>query len=140
MQELRRKLRAGNVEYLVVKNTLARRAAEVSGLDDLKSELVGPVGLAIGYEEPIVPAKLINEFARQSRQLTITGGLLAGQVLDADSVKRLGDLPGREALLGQLAGTLNFSVAQLAGTLKSAVQQLATGLDAYRQKLESAGA
>jgi large subunit ribosomal protein L10 len=72
--------------------------------------------------------------------LTITGGLLAGQVLDADSVKRLGDLPGREALLGQLAGTLNFSVAQLAGTLKSAVQQLATGLDAYRQKLESAGA
>jgi large subunit ribosomal protein L10 len=140
MQELRRKLRAGNVEYLVVKNTLARRAAEASGLDDLKSELVGPVGLAIGYEEPIVPAKLINEFARQSRQLTITGGLLAGQVLDADSVKRLGDLPGREALLGRLAGTLNFSVAQLAGTLKSAVQQLATGLDAYRQKLESAGA
>lgn len=140
IQDLRRRLRAANVEFVVVKNTLARRAADESGLEGLKDELVGPVGLAIGYEEPMAPAKLVNEFIRQTRLLSIKSGMLGGQVLDADAVKRLGDLPSREVLLGQLAGTLNHSVAQVATALQSVVQQLANGLDAYRQKLESAGA
>jgi large subunit ribosomal protein L10 len=140
IQDLRRKLRAANVEFMVVKNTLARRAADETGLEGLKAELVGPVGLAIGYEEATAPAKLVNEFIRQTRLLSIKSGMLGGQVLDADAVKRLGDLPSREVLLGQLAGTLNHGVAQLATALNSVVQQLANGLDAYRQKLESAPA
>ncbi|MFY9613892.1 MAG: 50S ribosomal protein L10 [Candidatus Dormiibacterota bacterium] len=140
MQDLRRKLRGGNVEYMVVKNTLARRAADETGLEDLKAQLIGPVGMAIGYDEPIAAPKLVNEFIKQTRLLTIKSGMLGQQLLDADEVKRLAELPGRDALLGQLAGTLNHSVAQLATALNSVVQQLANGLDAYRQKLESAGA
>jgi large subunit ribosomal protein L10 len=140
MQDLRRRLRASSVDYVVVKNTLARRAADESGLEALKPELVGPVGIAIGYDEPIAVARLVNDYIKQTRSLVIKSGLLGKTVMDADTVKRLAELPGREALLGQLAGTLNFSVAQLATTLQSVVQKLANGLDAYRQKLESAGA
>ncbi len=140
MQDLRRKLRGGNVDYIVVKNTLARRAADANGMEDLKAHLVGPVGMAIGYDEPIAAPKLVNEFITQTRLLTVKSGMLGLQALDADEVKRLAELPGREALLGQLAGILNHSVAQLAGALQSVVQQLANGLDAYRQKLETAGA
>ena len=138
LQDLRRRLRASGVDYLVVKNTLARRAAEANGLEDLKPALVGPVGMAIGYEEPIVPARLVNEYIRQTRMLTVTSGMLGGRLLSADEVKQLGDLPSREVLLGQLAGSLNHSVAQLAGAIQSVVQKLANGLDAYRQKLETA--
>jgi large subunit ribosomal protein L10 len=61
-------------------------------------------------------------------------------VLDADTVKKLAELPPREALLGQLAGSLNYSVAQLAGAMQGAINKLASGLEAYRQKLEAAGA
>jgi large subunit ribosomal protein L10 len=98
------------------------------------------VGLAIGYDEPTTAARLVNEYIRQTRMLSIRSGMLGQQMLDADTVKRLGDLPGREALLDQLAGTLNHGVGQLATALQSVVQQLANGLQAYRQKLESAGA
>ena len=140
LQELRKKLRAGGVDYMVVKNTLARRAAAANGLDMLEAELVGPVGLAIGYDEPVITAKLVNDYIKQTRRLVIMGGLLGKTVLDADGVKQLADLPGRDALLSQLAGTLNHSVAQLAGALNGAVATLVYGLEAYRQKLESSGA
>jgi large subunit ribosomal protein L10 len=140
LQDLRRRLRAGNVDYVVVKNTLARRAAEEIGLEVLKPELVGPVALAIGYDDAVLPAKLVNDYIRQTRRLVIKAGLLGRRVIDADGVKQLADLPGREVLLGQLAGTLNHSVAQLAGSLQGAVQKLASGLEAYRRKLEGASA
>jgi len=140
LQELRKKLRAGGVDYVVVKNTLARRAAAANGLEILEPELVGPVGLAIGYDEPVITAKLVSDYIKQTRRLVITGGLLGKTVLNADGVKQLAELPGRDALLSQLAGTLNHSVAQLAGALNSAVANLANGLEAYRKKLESSGA
>ena len=138
MQELRRKLRAGGVDYLVVKNTLARRAAAENGLEMLEPELVGPVGMAVGYDEPVTTAKLVNDYIKQTRHLVIKSGLLGKQVLDADGVRQLADLPGRDALLGQLAGTLNHTVAQLAGALNGSIAKLASGLDAYRRKLEAA--
>jgi large subunit ribosomal protein L10 len=140
MQELRRKLDAAGVDYLVVKNTLARRAAAESGLEVLEPELVGPVGLAIGYADAAATAKVVNDYIKQSRRLAIKGGLLGKQLLDADTVKKLAELPSREALLGQLAGTLNHGVAQLAGAMQGAINKLANGLEAYRQKLEAAGA
>ena len=140
MQDLRRRLRAANVEYVVVKNTLARRAAVENGLGALEAELVGPVGLAIGYDEPVTTAKLVSDYIRQTRKLVIKSGLLGQQVIDADSVRKLAELPGREVLLGQLAGTLNHSVAQLAGAMQGAITKLASGLEAYRTKLEAAGA
>ena len=127
LQELRRKLSAANVDYLVVKNTLARRAADENGLEALKTELVGP-------------ARLVNEYIRQTRRLSIKSGLLGTQVIDADGVRRLADLPSREALLGQLAGTLSYGVARLAGAMQSVTQRLASGLEAYRRKLEEGGA
>jgi len=140
LQDLRRRLRAGGVDYLVVKNTLARRAAAANGLAVLEPALVGPIGLAVGYDEPVTTAKLVNDYIKATRLLVIKGGLLGKQVISADGVKQLAELPGRDALLGQLAGTLNHSVAQLASALNGAVAKLAYGLEAYRQKLEAGSA
>lgn len=140
LQDLRRRLRAGGVDYLVVKNTLARRAAAANGLEALEPALVGPIGLAVGYGEAVTTAKLVNDYIKATRLLAIKGGLLGKNLIDAAGVQQLAELPGRDALLSQLAGTLNHSVAQLAGALNSAVANLANGLEAYRQKLEAGAA
>ena len=139
LQDLRGKLRTGDVEYRVVKNTLARRAAEAAGVPALQSELEGPVAIAFGYDDLSLPSKLINEFVRSTRlKLDVKGGLVEGRVFSPDQVKQLADLPSRETLLAQLLGTLQSPVAQLVGIMQTPVQQLLGVLDAYKSKLEAA--
>jgi len=139
MQDLRGKLRTGNVEYRVVKNTLARRAADAAGYKDLESELKGPVAIAFGYDDLSLPPRLINEFVRTTRlKLEVVGGVVEGRVFNRDQIKQLADLPSREVLLAQLLGTLQSPVAQLVGIMQTPVQQLIGVLNAYKTKLEAA--
>jgi large subunit ribosomal protein L10 len=139
IQDLRGRLRGGNVEYRVVKNTLARRAAEAAGYPALESELKGPVAIAFGYDDLSLPPRLINEFVRTTRlKLDIVGGLVEGRVVSRDQIRQLADLPSREVLLAQLLGTLQSPVAQLVGIMQTPVQQLVGALNAYKSKLEAA--
>ena len=139
LQELRGRLRTGDVEYRVVKNTLARRAAEAAGVPGLQAEIEGPVAIAFGYDDLSLPSKLINDFVRTTRlKLDVKGGLVEGRVFSPDQVKQLADLPSRETLIAQLMGTLQSPVAQLVGIMQTPVQQLIGVLDAYKTKLEAA--
>ena len=139
IQELRGKLRSGDVEYRVVKNTLARRAAEAAGVPALQKELEGPVAIAFGYDDLSLPSKLINEFVRTTRlKLDVKGGLVEGRVFSPDQVKQLADLPSREVLLAQLLGTLQSPVGQLVAIMQTPHQQLLGVLNAYKNKLEAA--
>jgi large subunit ribosomal protein L10 len=139
LQELRGKLRTGAVEYRVIKNTLARRAAEAAGVPALQSELEGPVAIAFGYDDLATPSKLINEWVRTTRlKLEVKGGLVEGRVFSPDQVKQLADLPSRETLIAQLLGTLQSPVAQLVGIMQTPLQSLLGTLNAYKTKLEAA--
>ena len=139
LQDLRTRLRGGDVEYRVVKNTLARRAAEAAGVPALQSELKGPVAIAFGYDDLGLPARLINEFVRATRlKLEVVGGLVEGRVFSPAQVKQLADLPSRESLIAQLLGTLQSPVSQLVGIMQTPVQQLIGVLDAYKERLEAA--
>ena len=138
LEAVRASLRGGQVDYLIVKNTLARRAANESGRGELAESFTGPIGVAIGYDDPSVPAKLVNDYFKATKTLEITGGWAEGQVLNAAAVKQLADLPSREALLAQLAGTLQSPLTQLAGSLNSIMSNFAATLDAYRTQLEAA--
>jgi large subunit ribosomal protein L10 len=137
IQDLRRRLRAGNVEFVVVKNTLARRAAVAAGLDPFVGVLSGPVGLALGYGELSAPARVLNDFFRVTRQLPMVAALVEGQVLDAAGARTLAELPSREVLLSRLAGTLQAPLTSLAGALESILSNFAATLDAYGQKLSA---
>ena len=99
---------------------------------------MGPVGLAIGYADLATPAKLLNDYFRVNRRLPVVAGLVEGRVLDADAVKVVAELPSRDALLAQLAGTLQSPLTSLAGSLQSILGTFASTLDAYREKLEAA--
>ncbi|HEX4755207.1 MAG TPA: 50S ribosomal protein L10 [Candidatus Dormibacteraeota bacterium] len=138
LEELRAQLRGQGVDYVVVKNTLARRAAEAAGIPQFSDALIGPVGLAIGYGDLAVPAKVLSDYFRINKRLPSVAGLVEGQVLDADGVKMLAELPSRDALLAQLAGTLLSPLTQLAGTLDSITSTFASTLEAYRDKLAAA--
>ena len=139
IQDLRGRLRGGNVEYRVIKNTLARRAAEASGHKALEAELKGPVAIAFGYDDLGVPARLINEFVRTTRlKLEVVGALVEGRVFSPEQVKQLADLPSRETLIAQLMGTLQSPVGQLVGIMQTPVQQLVGVLNAYKEKMEAA--
>jgi len=141
LQDLRGRLRANEVEYRVVKNTLARRAAAEAGHPDFQELLKGPVGIAFGGEDVGAPARLLAEFVRQTRlRLDIVGGLVEGRVMAPDQVRQTADLPSRQVLLAQLLGTLQSPIAQLVGTIQAPVQQLVGLLEAYRDKLEGPAA
>src|SRR6202171_468430 len=133
IQDLRGKLRGGDVEARVVKNTLARRAAEAAGFPALKDGLKGPVAIAFGYDDLGVPSRLINEWVRATRlKLEVVGGLVEGRVFSSSQIKQLADLPSRAVLIAQLMGTLQSPVAQLVGIMQAPLQQLLGTLEAYK--------
>jgi len=139
LQDLRGKLRTGDVEFRIVKNTLARRAADAAGVKDLETELEGPVAIAFGYDDLSVPSKLINDWVRATRlKLDVKGGLVEGRVFSSDQVKQLADMPSRETLISQLAGTIQSPIAQLAGALQTPLSMLAGALESYQKNLEAA--
>ena len=138
LEDLRRKLRAEGVDYVVVKNTLARRAATEAGVGEFSSVLIGPVGLAVGYGELSTPARVLADYFRANRVAPMMAGLAEGQVLDQAAVRGLADLPTRDVLLAQLAGALQYPLTTLAGSLESILSNFAATLDSYREKLEAA--
>ncbi|MGH7876418.1 MAG: 50S ribosomal protein L10 [Candidatus Dormibacteraceae bacterium] len=139
LQELRTKLRGLAVEFRVVKNPIARRAAVDAGHADWQESLKGPLAIAFGYDDISSPSRLLGEWSRATRlKLDIMGGLVEGRVMGADQVRQIADLPSREVLIAQLLGTLQSPIAQLVGTIQAPVQQLVGLLEAYKNKLEAA--
>ena len=117
--ELRRKLRAAGARYVVVKNTLAQRALAANAIAELDDHLAGPTGLVLAGADPLAAAKVLGEFARENQKPQVRIGLVDGKAVNPAYVKRLGELPGREALLGQFAGCLNGVLYQMVGALEA---------------------
>jgi len=138
--ELRKQLREAGVEYRVVKNTLAILAAQGSGFDDMISLLSGPTAIAFGYEDPVAPAKVINEFARKNKALEIKGGVSEGKLLDVEGVKALALLPSKEELLGQVVRGMQSPIAGLVNVLQGTIRNLVYALEAVRKQKEEASA
>jgi large subunit ribosomal protein L10 len=137
MRDLRSKLRDGNIEMMVVKNTMARRAAKAAGYEPLSAELVGPIAMLFAAEDVSAPARILNDYIRANRKMVIKGGLLEGQVIKADAVTELADLPSREVLLSRLLGAMQAPLGNLASVLQAPLSKLARTLDAVRTQKES---
>ncbi|MGQ9780455.1 MAG: 50S ribosomal protein L10 [Bacillota bacterium] len=132
--ELRKRLREAGVEYKVVKNTLATLAARQAAIEGLDKYLVGPIAMAFSYEDPVVPAKLLTEFARERRKLELKAGVLEGKVIDEAEVKALAELPSREQLLAMVLGAFQAPLRGLATVLAGPLRNLAYGLEALRKQ------
>ena len=138
MNDLRRRLRAEEIEYQVVKNTLLIRAAEDNDIALIKDYFKGPSAIALSYDDPIAPAKVLSEFAKENNKLEIKAGVMNGQVLDANAIKTLAKLPSREVLLGQLLSALNAIPTSFVRTIAEVPRSLVSVLAAIRDQKEAA--
>jgi large subunit ribosomal protein L10 len=136
MTELRRRLRKAGVEYVVIKNTLALRAVNDSGLTG--ERLRGPTGVVIGTD-PVVAAKVLNDFARENEQKPqVKGGMLEGKPLNTEQVKQLASLPSREQMLAELGAGLQSPMAAFVGALTGLLYMFAGALEGLRAQREGA--
>ena len=110
--ELRNQLRKAGVEYAVLKNTMISRAIEGMNVDEMHASLEGPTAVAFGYEDMIAPAKILSEFAKKSKKLTIKCGVCEGAYLNADGVEALASLPSKEVLIAKIMGSMMSSVSK----------------------------
>ena len=137
MRDLRTKLRGGGIEMVVVKNTLARRAAKAAGYEPLSAELIGPIAMLFAVDDVSAPARILNDYIRANRKMVIKAGLLEGQLIKADAVTELADLPSREILLSRLLGAMQAPLGNLASVLQAPLTKFARTLDAVRTQKES---
>lgn len=136
LKELRRAL-GSDVNYAVVKNTLAGLAASGVGMDFLKEDLNGPTAIAFVGGEPVEAAKALRDFAKANPALVIKSGAMDGQYLSADAVKKLADLESREVLLAKAAGAMKAKISQAAyafSALPTKVARLSVALQEKRQE------
>jgi large subunit ribosomal protein L10 len=134
MTDLRRKLRAAGVEYVVVKNTLALRALSDAQVTGLEPHLEGPTGFVLAGADPVVAAKVLSDFAKEHEKPAIKIGLVEGRTVTAAEVKRLAALPSRKDLLAQMMGTLQAPLAGLAGAMSGMLYMMAGALEALKTK------
>jgi large subunit ribosomal protein L10 len=132
MTEFRRRLRAAGVTYVVVKNTLAQRALAANAVTGLDDHLAGPTGLILAGNDPVSAARVLTEFAKEFEKPAIKIGLVDGQTVTADQVKRLASLPSKQVLLSQLAGAMQAPMAQFVGVMSGVLYQLVGALEALR--------
>ncbi|WP_238134216.1 50S ribosomal protein L10 [Calderihabitans maritimus] len=134
MTDLRAKLREAGVEFKVVKNTLTWLAAKDVGLEELEPYLEGPTAIAFSYEDPVSPAKILSNFAKEHDNLEIKAGILEGKVIDLQKIKALADLPSREELLAKTVGGFQAPLYGLVNVLQGTIRNLVYVLEAIRQQ------
>lgn len=138
---LRGKLREAGGRMLVAKNTLINVVLKEQGVSDLGGLLQGPTALVLFSGDPVAPAKVITEFAKnQAKNLpTAKGGRLQGARIEASAIEKIAKLPPREQILSELLGVLQAPLAQLVGVLTAAPQNLVSVMSNYADKLKEEG-
>ena len=130
--QLRRQIRGAGASFRVTKNRLARRALAGTPFEPLTSLFTGPTAIAFS-RDPVAAAKVLVAFANRNDKLTIIGGGLAGQQIDAVGVKDLASLPSLDELRGKLIGLLVAPATRLAVVLQAPAGQLARVFAAHAE-------
>ena len=135
--KLRTEFRKAGVEYKVVKNTLVKQALKGTKLGDvLAKSLTGMTGVAWSYEDPSAAAKVVKAFKKDNDKLTIRGGVIDGQMLDAKAVEdQLATMPGKDELRAQLLATMQAPLQQFVALLAAPAQNFAYLLDAKHREM-----
>jgi len=128
--ELRKQLREAGVEFQVLKNTLCRRATAQADFTELDVHLTGPTAIAFSKDDPVAPAKILNDFAKKNENLKIKGGIVEGKVVGYEQLRALADLPSREGLLSMLLSVLQAPIRNFALAVKAVAEKQEGGAQA----------
>ena len=136
MTRLRAHMRGKSVDFLVIKNTLARLAAKNTPFELLDSNFKGPVSLIVSYEDPIAPAKALAEYGKTQpeKEPKILCGLVEGRKVTAEQVSALSKLPPKDVLIAQLLSTMQAPASNFVGLFNSLLRQFVATLEAIKEK------
>lgn len=138
MVNMRRRMREGGVEYVVVKNKLLALAADAASMPQLRGVIEGQTAIALGYDDAVAIAKAVNTAANESAGvLSIRGAVLDGGALEAGEVSRLANLPPHPVLVAQLLGNMQGPLYGLATVLSGTIRGLATALQARVDQMQT---
>lgn len=138
MTELRAKLREAGVATEVVKNTLLKLAAQDSDTALMNDFLKGPNAIVISQDDPVAPAKILVDFAKDNEKLEIKAGAMGGKLLSADDIKALSKMPSKEELLAKLVYTLNAVPTNLVNVLSGVPRSFVNVLNAIKDQKDAA--
>lgn len=133
VNSLRESLKSKDAGFKVVKNTLAKIAANKVGLDDIVNLFSGPTAIAYS-KEPVEMAKLVVNFAKTNENLKIIGGIVDNQVLNEYSIKELSKLPSLNELRSKIIGLLQAPATKLAGVIQAPSASLSRVIQAHASK------
>ena len=119
LTELRQKLKEEGIEYRVVKNTLTRLAVQGTAATPLLAYLTGPCALAFGYDDELLAARLLLDYAKTNDKLEVKAGVLAGRLMLQEEMKKVINLPSREELRCMLLGAMAALPARLLGVMNA---------------------
>ena len=128
--ELRDKFREVGVEYKVYKNNLMKLAIKGSDFEPLSGDLVGPNAVAFSYDDPVTPAKVIKDFAKDHENLELKAGVVQGLYCDIAKITEIADIPSREVLLAKLLGSFKAPISNFAYLLQNIVDKKNEGGEA----------
>jgi large subunit ribosomal protein L10 len=137
LNQLRNKMREAGSGYHVVKNRLVKLALREAGLPVPEELLQGPTAIGFCYKDVIAPAKVLTEYAKESKALTIKGGILGDKVIDMQAISSLANLPPRDVLLAQLLSGMQSPIAGFVNVLGGILRGLVTVLKARADQLEA---
>ena len=138
LNQLRLMLRKISSQYLVVKNSITKRALRESEMDELAEFIKGSVGLAFGGEEPISAIKALVNFAKSHEKLDIRTGCLNGEILDKGRITELSALPSRKELLFKLTCLMNSPITGFVNVLAGTLRSFVYVIQAYKEKINEA--
>ncbi len=140
--ELRKQLRGINAEYRVIKNTLAARAADGTALAGLKTHLKGPTGVVIGYDDPVLPTKVLRDFIsaeKREEKIRMTAGVLEGKILQPDELAAVAKLPKKEVLVAMLLSAMQGPIRGVVYTLNAVLSKFVRVIAAIQDKRKGEG-
>ena len=136
---LRVHMRSRSVDFLVVKNTLARRAAKDTVLEVLGEDFKGPISIAVGFDDAIAPAKALADFAKSGapKAPEVICGVVEGKKVSSEEIQAIADLPSREELISKMLSVFQGPTTNFAGVFSSLLRKLVGTLDAIGEKKKS---
>jgi len=138
VNELRREFRKANIDYKVVKNTLARKAMEnVTGYDSVVNNIVGPTAIAFSYDDPVVPAKIIKKFREKYQKLNLKVCVIENVVYDGSRLDEIAKLPSRNEMIAGILGSLQAPLSGVIGAVSAVMRDLISVIDAIEKKKAS---
>lgn len=119
---MRKKLREANIDYTVYKNTLTKRAIEGTTYEQLGDSLAGPSAIAISYDDPTAPARILSDAIKDFKKMEFKGGIVEGHYFDAEGIKKVASIPSRDVLIAKFMGSIQSPIGKAVRTFAAIAQ------------------